>query len=69
MCKHCWANLVAKKGKKIFPVSNLKVCLKCGQFKVGRRTIRISKDRIDMDGKEIRNLGYLQIPRGTDKYK
>jgi len=69
MCKHDWAKLVAQKGKKFFPVSDLKVCLKCGQFKLGKKTIRISKDRIDMDGKEIRNIGLLQIPVGQDKFK
>jgi hypothetical protein len=69
MCKHKWANLLVKKGKKIVEVSNAQICLKCGQFKIGRKTIRISKDRIDMDGKEIRRIGLLQIPVGTDRYK
>jgi hypothetical protein len=69
MCKHQWANLLVKKGKKIVEVKNLKICLKCGELKLGKKTIRISKDRIDMDQKEIRNLGLLQIPVGTDRYK
>jgi hypothetical protein len=69
MCKHQWANLLVKKNRKIVSVPTLKICLKCGQLKIGKHTIRISKDRIDMDGKEIRKIGWLQIPVGTDKYK
>ena len=76
MCKHNWAKLVAQKGKNFFLVSNLKVCLKCGQLRVGKKTIRISKDRIDMGGKPIREVGKLlirtdgrlKIPVGTDRF-
>lgn len=69
MCKHDLAPLLAQKGSEVIPVDLLRVCLKCGMFKIGRHTIKISKDRIDMDQKEIKKIGYLQIPVGTDKYK
>ena len=76
MCKHELAPLLARKGKKNIPVSLLRVCLKCGMFKIGKHTIRISKDRLDMDAKPIKNAGKvlivasgrLKIPVGANLY-
>jgi len=53
-CKHRWINLVGKSGKKFIPTP-LWVCLGCGTLKVGRRTIRISRYRLDMGNKPIYN--------------
>lgn len=58
-------------------VQLLRVCLNCGMLKVGRHTIRLSKDRLDMDSKEIRSvgklkmnaLGKLKIPVGIDLFE
>ena len=76
MCRHQLAPLVAQKGKKIVPVALLRVCLKCGTLKVGIHTIRISKDRLDMDSKPIKNAGKvlivnngrLKVPVGANLY-
>jgi hypothetical protein len=74
MCKHQWANLLVAKDGKIIPVSTLKICLKCGELKIGKKTIRLSKSRLDMDGKPIRNVSQidisnrLKIPVGTDLF-
>lgn len=74
MCRHSFAKLLVKKGKKIFTLSNFKICLKCGELRVGKKTIRLSKDRLDMGFKPIRRVSEidirdrLKIPVGTDKY-
>jgi hypothetical protein len=74
-CKHQWAPLLAKRGDKLIPLSVLKVCLKCGMLKVGKKTIRISRFRIDMGNKPIRNVSRiyinerLKIPVGTNLYE
>jgi len=74
-CKHQWASLLAKKGEKLISVSALKVCLKCGLLKIGKKTIRISRFRIDMGNKPIRNVSRiyinerLKIPVGTNLYE
>jgi hypothetical protein len=52
-----WIPLIGKEeGNKIIPTF-LFTCLKCGNLKVGRHTIRISRHRMDMDDKPIKNLG------------
>ena len=53
-CKHQWAPLMAKAGKKTLP-SLVNVCLRCGELKVGQRTIRMSRYRLDMGGLPIKN--------------
>lgn len=63
-CHHQWAPLLAKVGKKTTP-SLVQVCLKCGEFKVGKRTIRISKSRLDMGGKPIKQLGLGSVSTDT----
>lgn len=74
MCKHKWAQLLVRRGNKIVPAPSLKVCLNCGELKIGKHTIRISKNRIDMDGKPIKNVSRidiserLKIPVGADKF-
>jgi ribosomal protein L32 len=74
MCKHKWAQLLVRRRNKIVSASSLKVCLNCGELKIGKHTIRISKNRIDMDGKPIRNVSSidiserLKIPVGIDKF-
>jgi len=55
-CRHQWAPLLAKAGGGPTPTL-LRVCLKCGDLKVGTQTIRISRFRIDMGANPIKNLG------------
>lgn len=55
-CKHQWAPLLAKVGKKTIP-SLARVCLRCGELKIGEKTIRVSRFRLDMGGLPIENLG------------
>lgn len=57
-CQHKWIPLLGKVGEK--DVSTLLfTCLKCGELKVGTKTIRISRYRLDMDGKPIKNAGAI----------
>ena len=69
-CRHQWAPLMAKAGKKTLP-SLVNVCLKCGELKVGQRTIRMSRYRLDMGGLPIKNTstrwGASNLEWGTDK--
>lgn len=77
MCKHDFAPLMAKKGDKTVEVRLLRVCLNCGMLKIGKHTIRLSKDRLDMDSKPVKNVGKLymiaggrmKIPVGMDLYE
>ncbi len=72
-CKHRWARLIAQKGKKFIPTS-LFTCLTCGILRVGKKTIRISRNRLDMGNKPIRNVSgvtinsRLRIPVGTNMF-
>jgi len=59
-CQHRWVPLVARAGKKNIPTS-LFTCLKCGEMKVGKHTIRISRYRMDVDGKPITSLGAMVL--------
>jgi len=52
-CRHKWIPLLGRNGKKNIPTS-LFTCLKCGDLKVGTRTIKISRYRLDMGNKPIR---------------
>lgn len=63
-CKHDWAMLLAKKGGKIIPVSVAKVCLKCGELKLGFRSLKISRFRVAIEDGTL-----LRIPVGTNLYK
>jgi len=73
-CKHQWAALMAKYKKNVVPLSAAKICLKCGEMKVGIRTIRISRFRLDMGDLPINNASEviinsrLKVPVGTDLY-
>ena len=52
-----WMSILGKdEGATIMPTF-LFTCKKCGNLKVGRHTIKISRHRLDMDDKPIRNLG------------
>ena len=51
-CQHKWIPLLGRVGKKTIATS-LFTCLKCGEMKVGKRTIRISRFRLDMGHKPI----------------
>jgi hypothetical protein len=51
-----WIPLVGKEGNTVISTF-LFTCLKCGNLKVGRHTIKISRFRLDMDDKPIKNLG------------
>lgn len=73
-CKHQWAPLLAKYKNQIIPVSASKICLKCGLLKIGVRTIKISRFRLDMGDLPIRNASEviinsrLKVPVGDNKY-
>lgn len=54
-CKHQWVPLTAKVGEKTVPTL-IFTCLQCGDLKVGTQTIRISRNRLDMDEKPIVNF-------------
>jgi hypothetical protein len=61
-CKHQWAPLLAKyKGQVISTAT--KICLKCGEIKMGERTVKISRFRLSIEGGTK-----LKIPVGTDLY-
>lgn len=55
-CQHEYIPLLGKVGEKYVPTA-LFTCLKCGDLKVGKHTIRISGSRMDMDNKPIKNIG------------
>lgn len=78
-CKHRWGSLLIEYRKRVFPAEAAKVCIKCGLLKspdlqVGSATIRISRHRIDMGGRPIRNVSRidistrLRIPVGTNMF-
>lgn len=48
-CWHKWIPLLGRAGKRDIPTA-LFTCLKCGEMKVGKHTIRISSARLDMGG-------------------
>ena len=62
MPQHQFVQLLAKHKGKIIPLPLAKVCLKCGELKIGKRTIRISRFRLDMGLKPIKNLGAPTAP-------
>lgn len=77
MCDHSWGNLLTQQGKRIIPVKFARLCIKCGQLKVGLHTIKISKNRLDMGNLPINNAlkvlinntgGRLKVPVGTNLY-
>lgn len=61
-CKHKWAPLLAKYKGKIVSTS-AKVCLNCGEIKMGEKTVKISRFRLAIEGGTK-----LKIPVGTDMY-
>jgi len=61
-CRHKWAPLLAKyKGQVISTAT--KICLKCGEMKMGERTVKISRFRLSIDGGTK-----LKIPVGADLF-
>jgi len=75
-CQHKWVPLLAKYKGKIISVS-AKVCLKCGDLKIGTQTIKISRFRLDMGSLPIKSVGKLymdasgrlRIPVGSNLYE
>jgi hypothetical protein len=61
-CKHLWASLLAKYKGKIVSAPT-KVCLKCGEIKIGEHTVKISRFRLSIEGGTK-----LKIPVGTNMY-
>lgn len=59
-CQHRWGKVLVKYRNKVL-MSSARVCLKCGLLKIGDRTIRISRFRIDMEGKPIKNVSQIDI--------
>lgn len=72
-CKHKWGLVLVRYKDKTL-ASSAKMCVKCGLLKIGSHTIKLSKDRLDMDGKPIQNVSRidissrLKIPVGTNLY-
>jgi len=62
MHRHRWVQLLAKHKNKTISIPLARVCLKCGELKIGKRTIRISRFRLDMGLKPIKNLGAPTVP-------
>lgn len=61
-CKHKWASLLARyKGKTV--TTKIKICLNCGEMKVGTHSVKISRHRLSVEGDTL-----LKIPVGTDKF-
>lgn len=73
-CEHKWGMILAKRKKEVLMTKSAQMCVKCGLLKIGSHTIKISRNRIDMDGKPIRNVSAidisnrLKIPVGTNLY-
>ena len=73
-CRHRWGALLARYRGKDLPVPYVRACFKCGFIKIGLRTIKLSKNRLDMDNKPIQNAGKvlinnrLKVPVGTNLY-
>ena len=61
-CKHQWAPLLAKYRGQVISTAT-KICLKCGEIKMGEKTVKISRFRLSIEGGTK-----LKIPVGTDLY-
>jgi len=72
-CKHKWGLVLVQYKDKALP-SSARMCVKCGLLKIGDHTIKLSRNRLDMDGKPIQNVSRidissrLKIPVGTNMY-
>jgi hypothetical protein len=72
-CKHKWGLVLVRYKNKTLS-SAARMCVECGLLKIGSHTIRLSKDRLDMDWKPIQNVSQinirdrLKIPVGTNLY-
>lgn len=58
--KHAWIPLLGMNRGKTVPTS-LFTCLKCGDLKVGRKTIKISRFRLDMGELPIYNAAAIRL--------
>ncbi len=60
--KHKWASLLAEhQGKTV--TTKIKICLECGEMKVGAHSVKISVNRMAFSG-----TTKLQIPVGTNMF-
>ena len=72
-CKHKWGLVLVQYRNKIL-TSSARMCVKCGLLKIGDHTIKLSRNRLDMDQKPIQNVSRidissrLKIPVGTNLY-
>ncbi|HEY4474943.1 MAG TPA: hypothetical protein VJC06_03410 [Candidatus Paceibacterota bacterium] len=57
---HRWIPLVGLDNKKTIPTS-LFTCLRCGDLKVGKKTIKISRFRLDMGELPINNVAGIKL--------
>jgi len=57
-CKHKFGLVLVKYRNKILP-SSARMCVKCGFLKIGSNTIKLSRNRLYMDGKPIQNAGKI----------
>lgn len=61
-CKnHRWIPLVGIDNKKRSVPTSLFTCLKCGDLKVGKKTIKISRFRLDMGELPINNVAGIKL--------
>jgi len=58
--KHRWIPLLGVNRKKTVPTS-LFTCLKCGDLRVGRQTIKISRFRLDMGELPINSVAGIKL--------
>jgi len=72
-CKHKFGLVLVQYKNKTLSSSG-RMCINCGLLKIGSHTIRLSRDRLDMDGKPIINVSRidisarLRIPVGTNLF-
>jgi len=57
-CRHKFGLVLVQYRGKALP-SSARMCVKCGFLKIGSNTIKLSKDRLNMDGKPIDNAGKI----------
>lgn len=69
-CNHKWGKVIVEREGKAYP-SAARMCLKCGQLKVGKNTVSLETDKLNMDGNPIENVSdlYAQRVHGTVYYQ
>lgn len=61
-CDHKWGKVIVERDGKAFP-SAARMCVKCGQLKVGEHTVSLTKNKLDMDDNPVNNVTDLDADR------